>query len=233
MAKNKNYFTKETQKYIILYQNESDRDKRASIYEEHICPAFVELVHNLVSVYKFKSANEDIVHLKNDCMSFLYETILKWNPDKGTKAFSYFNVVAKNWLTIQTRKLLKISRKSVYFEEQDSFTPDEKSYLQKIEFDTEEIEKEKKIKVSKTSLEVIEHIRKHLKDENDIKCVHAIKTVFENVDSLDFLNKRAIFVYLREISGLNSTELSSSLSSIRKIYRKSVGPDKIFDIFNL
>ena len=134
MAKNKNYFTKETQKYIILYQNETDSDRRAAIYEEHICPAFVELVHNLVSVYKFKSANEDIVHLKNDCMSFLYETILKWNPNKGTKAFSYFNVVAKNWLTIQTRKLLKISRKSVYFEEQDSFTPDEKSYLQKIQY---------------------------------------------------------------------------------------------------
>ena len=45
--------------------------------------------------------------LKSDCVSFLYETLEKFDPSKGSKAFSYFNVVAKNWLIIQSKKRVK------------------------------------------------------------------------------------------------------------------------------
>ena len=36
----------------------------------------------------------------------------------------------------------------------------------------------------------------------------------------DFLNKRAIFVYLRELSGLNAKQLSVAMSNLRKYYRE-------------
>ena len=81
--------------------------------------------------------------------------------------------------------------------------------------------------------ELLTQIKHSLKTEKEIACIDAIISLFERVDDLELLNKRAVFVYLREISGLNSSELSSSLSSIRKIYRKVVGPDKKFDIFNI
>ena len=48
------------------------------------------------------------------------------------------------------------------------------------------------------------------------------------VDQLDFLNKRAIFVYVRDISGLNSKQLSASMSSIRKLYRELKQEDPFF-----
>jgi hypothetical protein len=231
--KRKNYFTLDTQNKIIEYQNTTDLKLRSIIYEHHVYPAFTELVHNLVSVYKFKSLNEDMSHLKHDCVSFLFEQIHKWNPEKGTKAFSYFNVVAKNWLTIQSRKLLKMSKKNVHFEDPELFTSQEKKYLREIEPDNEQETLNKKNKLAYMIIDIIDHIECHLKEGNDTKCAHAVRTVFENIDNLDYLNKRAVFVYLREISGLNSSELSSSLSSIRKIYRKVVGHDKKFDIFNI
>ena len=80
-------------------------------------------------------------------------------------------------------------------------------------------------------IKMIDYVIDNLKDENDIKCAHAIRHTFVNIDNLDYLNKRAVFVYLREISGLNSSELSSSLTSIRKIYKKVVGPDKQFSFW--
>ena len=40
------------------------------------------------------------------------------------------------------------------------------------------------------------------------------------IGDLDFLNKRAIFVYLREISGLNPKQLSVAMSGIRKHYKE-------------
>ena len=95
--KKKNYyFGMDVQNKIVEYQITDCPKKKEKIYEEFINPAFTELVHSLVSVYGFKASNEDIAHLKSDCVSFLYETIYKWSPDKKSKAFSYFNVVAKN-----------------------------------------------------------------------------------------------------------------------------------------
>ena len=127
--KKKNYFTKETQEYIKKYQEEATKRRKNKIYTEFIMPAFEELVQNLVSVYGFKSYNEDLNHLKSDCVSFLYETIPKWNPDNGTKAFSYFNVVAKNWLTINSRRLHKNSRRSLSLEEPENFSSFDKTRM--------------------------------------------------------------------------------------------------------
>jgi len=230
--KKKNYyFTKQTQEMIVEYQNEKLKRKKDSLYRDHIHPAFTELVHNLVSVYNYKSANENILHLKSDCVSFLFETIHKWNPENGTKAFSYFNVVAKNWLTINSRRLLKNARRSVSMDALEEFTSDEKKCLAEIDIDYSHeniLVKDEKYVIIR---EMIEHIKTLLKDERDIRCIDAIYHIYNNIDSLDYLNKRAIFVYLREISGLNSSELSSSLSNIRKHYKKIAGPDKMFDWF--
>jgi hypothetical protein len=74
-------------------------------------------------------------------------------------------------------------------------------------------------------------IKTRAKNNQEKKCVDAIIQIFENVDQLDYLNKRALFVYVRELSGLTSKQLSVCMSNLRKIYRGLVGPDKKYDIF--
>ena len=232
--KSKNYyFGQEVQDKIVEYQKSKCEIEKQAIYEKYISPAFTELTKSLVSVYKFKSANEDIDHLKADCVSNLFETIHKWKPEKGKKAFSYFNVVAKNFLTIQSRRLLKNSNRNVYLDDSERLSNNIKSEIYEKEYvDGDELLRQSIEKYNKI-LEIIDYISDKIKDENDIKCCFAIKKLFTEIESIEFFNKRAIFVYLREISGLNSTELSSSLSSIRKIYRKSVGHDKMFNLFDI
>lgn len=232
-TKKKPYFGQDVQNSIVKYQKTDLREDRNKIYEVEIYPALNELVQSLVSVYGFKSSSEDIDHLKSDCISFLFETLHKWSPDKGTKAFSYFNVVAKNWLTINSRRLLKNQRRSVYLDDQENLNNSDKSQIyDEVWVDPEETENERKI-FFKRLIDIINFIEDQIKDENDQKCVLAIRKIFDSIDDIEFFNKRAVFVYMREISGLNSTELSSSLSSIRKIYRKNVGQDKKFILFDI
>ena len=221
------YFTLDTQSKIVEYQKLKNKRRQDSIYTEHIQPAFTELVHNLVSVYKFKSSIEDINHLKHDCVVFLFETLYKWKPENGTKAFSYFNVVAKNWLTIHSRRLLKHSRRSVSVDNPTDFTSYEKSQLNRIDKDVAQAYEDdiKRDSFTEVFNGILQQVKLKLKDQRDFRCIDAIQQVFDNVENLDYLNKRAVFVYLREISGLNSTELSSSISNIRKHYRKIVGTD--------
>ena len=79
--------------------------------------------------------------------------------------------------------------------------------------------------------DMLKELESRARNDAEKRCCAAISHVFDNVDQLDFRNKRAGFVYVRDISGLNSKQLSVCMSSIRKIYREIAGPDKKFDIF--
>lgn len=222
MSKNY-YFNNETQQKIKEYQEAETKFEKDRIYVEYIMPAFDELVTKLISVYKYNASNEDMNHLKNDCITFLFETIRKWDADKGKKAFSYFNVVAKNWLTIQTRRINKNSKRSVCIDESDDMTLQERECLTNIDSDYENSPEDILCsqQTNDTILFELDKISRILIKENDKKCIYAIIHIFKNVETLDYFNKRAVFIYLREISGLDSSELSSSLSRIRKIWKKS------------
>lgn len=230
--KRKNYyFTQEVQDKIELFQITECLETKNKIYDVYISPAFNDLVQSLIAVYKFRTTNEDINHLKSDCVSFLFETIYKWKPEKGKKAFSYFNVVAKNYLTIQTRRMLKNGNRNVYLDDEISLSNADKKFVYEKEYQDGDAVLENSLNKYNRILEIIDFISDNVTDSNDIKCCYAIKKIFSDINDIEFFNKRAVFVYLREISGLNSTELSSSLSSIRKIYKKNVGLEKQFNIF--
>ena len=66
---------------IELFQKTECVATKNKIFDVHILPAFRDLVQSLISVYKFKATNEDIDHLKSDCVTFLFETIYKWKPE--------------------------------------------------------------------------------------------------------------------------------------------------------
>ena len=73
-------------------------------------------------------------------------------------------------------------------------------------------------------------IKDRLHNENEIACMNAIVTLFGKIDDLDLLNKRAVFVYMRELSSLTPKQLSVAMSSIRKHYKDLVKDDR-FEFF--
>jgi len=79
-------------------------------------------------------------------------------------------------------------------------------------------------------LKLLKEIKSRVTNENEIVCIDSIITIFESVDDLDFLNKRAIFVYIRELSGLSPKQLSIAMSMIRKHYKELSKSDS-FRIF--
>ena len=224
------YFTKETQAAIEEYQQEPDRTAREKIYKERIASAFEQLAESLIYVYGFNSPYETVASMKVDCVAFLYETIHKWDPARGTKAFSYFNVVAKNWLIIRCRNAKKNFNRHVSMSDLNAMSSRDKNAVANYQVIPGPDEILEKRNFKNEMNKVIEELESRVKKQNEGLCVEAIKTVFENVDNLDFLNKRAIYVYIREISGLNSKQLSVAMSKIRKHYKQIVHDDKIIDL---
>jgi len=225
------YFPESTQEQIVLYQNEINIERRREIYVHGIQPSFDKLVENLIFVYGFKTPYDSFHTLKTDCISFLYESINKWSPDKGTKAFSYFNVVAKNWLIIRSRQAMKRTKRHVSMDYPTDMTPAQLFALENYDIiqspDDVMIAQDR----SKVIGEMLVEMEQCVSNDTERVCLGAIQSVFSNIDNLDFLNKRAILVYIRDISGLTPKQLSVSMSSIRKYYKKMTGKDSKFDLF--
>ena len=70
-------------------------------------------------------------------------------------------------------------------------------------------------------MEMLYKIRGMLKSENELQCVNSIITIFDNIDDIDLLNKSAILLYMRELSGLSPKQLTRAMQSIKRHYKKS------------
>jgi len=54
--------------------------------------------------------------------------------------------------------------------------------------------------------------------ENDQKVYKAILVLFESKDEIEIFNKKAIYLYLRELTGLNTKQVVNSLNKFRERY---------------
>lgn len=214
------YFNADTQKAIIAYQKATEKKDKDMIYVKEIMPAFEKLTENLINIHKFTSLHDSFDDLKNDCVNFLFETIGKFDDSRGSNAFSYFNVVAKNWLIIKTKQKLLKTKRNVSLDDPEALTINDQQVIeennivqpQDIALDREH--------ATQNIIEILYDIRNKVKTENELLCINSIITIFENINEIDLLNKSAILLYLRELSGLSPKQLTTSLQNIKKHYRK-------------
>ena len=208
------YFTQVHENAIIEYcQPQTTYKRRCELYEDLIQPAFNEMVDKIVFTYRFTSL-PNIDELRQDCKVWLTTILAKYDPNRGSKAFSYFSVITKNWFIHQVKKTTKRAKREVEYEKvgkeineamQTSNNPVIDDYIEK---------------------EFWNHFYKELESwdssrmsENELLVYNAIRQLFASVEDLDLLNKKAIYLYLREITGLNTKQIVSQLNKMRKRYR--------------
>ena len=104
--KKKMYFTEDTQNAIIAYNQESDLAKRNKVWNEFIHKPIDKLAENIINRFRFMYMDGGIKEVKSEVVSFLLTKLPKYTEDKG-KAFSYFSIVAKNYLIQNNNKNYK------------------------------------------------------------------------------------------------------------------------------
>jgi len=210
--KKNHYFTKDHENAIIRYSNTSCKRERTELYIKWIQPAFNEMVDKIVFTYKFTNL-PNIDYLRDECKIWLMTILDKFDPSKGSKAFSYFSVITKNWFIHKVKKQQKRNRREIdydnisksYEEEYLSTTESYVSNREEEEFWTRFYEEIKSWDTSQMK-------------ENDLKVYQAIIVLFESKEDIEIFNKKAIYLYLREITGLNTKQIVNSLKKFRKKY---------------
>jgi len=211
--KKNNYFTKVHEVAIIEYASTDDRSVRSRLYTELIGPAFNELVDKIVYTYKFNTL-PNIDYLKDDCKLWLITILGKYDPERKSKAFSYFSVITKNWFIHKVKQNSKRLKRDVQYEDIDA-TKVNDILVTHHEYESNREQKEYWQLLFK-EIDSWENLK--LK-ENERKVLEAIRILFNSIDEIEIFNKKAIYLYMREITGLNTKQIVNNLNRMRERYR--------------
>ena len=210
------YFTQETEDAIILYNQTTDSEIRSRLYNNKIHYAFFKLTENIIHTFKFYYTEVDnITDLQHEVITFLLSKIHLFKPEKGAKAFSYFGTIAKRYLILSNQKNYKKRVDTAPIEileesESHSYNIDESSYNERLS--------------SFIDL-YIEHCTQNIYElfpkEYDAQIADAILELFRKRENLDIFNKKALYIYIREIIDVKTPKITKIANQLYDIFKQN------------
>jgi len=172
------------------------------------------MVEKITYTYKFTTL-PNIDPLKEECKIWLTTILDKYDPSKGSKAFSYFSVITKHWFIHKLKKNSAKTKKEVSYEElvretvHEDLVTDEDIYANT---------REQKEFWQSLLFEVDRWERADLK-VNERRVIEAVKILLNSAEQIEIFNKKAVYLYLRELTGLNTKQIVNNLNKLRAKYR--------------
>ena len=205
-----NYFTQETEDAIVAYNNSNDHVFRDKIFSDKIYFPLYKLAENIIHTFKFYYTDvDDLEDLKLEIVSLLVEEKLHmFDPTRGAKAFSYFGTIVKRHLINYNNKNYKRLKQLTTM---DSW---EGSY----DLNTPEIHPNA-ITLKQVFDEYIEDMYEKLDElftkEEDKQIADAVLTLFRKRNDLDIFKKKALYIYIREITGTETPYLTKVINILK------------------
>ena len=207
-AKRKVYFGKEVQDAIIEYNTSSDDSERNIIYGTRIHKAFDKLAENIINTFKFTYFDYGFEDIKCEVVSFMVMNIHKYDHTKGSKAFSYFSVVAKNYLILHNNANYKKYKthdkiEALDYERNMSDTLDDRiDFLDNL-------------------IKYFEYKIPHLfKKKKDIDVAYAIIELIKQREEIENFNKKALYILIREMTNVETSYITKVTNVFKSHYKK-------------
>lgn len=212
-----NYFTSETEQYINKYNKSTDSDYRAKIFTDHIYLPFYKLAENIIHTFKFYYTDvEQIEDLKHEVVSMLLEEkIMKFDPDNGAKAYSYFGTIVKRWLINYNNKNYKKLKQVGSFDEMEESYEGSMNVILPGGITLSQF---LDMWVEKTYDKMDELFNK----DSEKKIADAVLTIFKTRHDLDIFKKKALYIYIREMTDCETPHLTKVISVLK---------DDFYDIY--
>jgi len=206
-----NYFTKETEEAINRYNATDDPELRAQIFTEEIYYPFYKLAENIIHTFKFYYTDVDnLEDLKHEIVTVLLEEkIDKFDPTNGAKAFSYFGTIVKRWLINYNNKNYKQLKKRGTFEEFDDY-----------KVSTPDLEESNAIPLGTFIDEYVDYMYDELEvlfdKPAEQQIADAVLTIFKTRHDLDIFKKKALYIYIREMTDCKTPHLTKVIKVLKQ-----------------
>ena len=209
------YFTQETEDAIVQYNNTSDPFLRDKIFKDKIYFPFYKLVENIIHTFKFYYTDvNDIEDLKLEIISVLVEEkIHRFDPTNGAKAFSYFQTIVKRWLiNYNNRNYKKVKQIGTFDEMLDSWEPESESHFERsITLST---------LIDRFVVQSYDNMDNIFPKEYEQKVADAVLTLFKSRNDLDIIKKKALYIYVREMTDCETPVLTRVISRLKVEFYK-------------
>jgi len=208
------YFTSDTEEAIIEYLNETDQAKRNKIYNERIWYGFHKLTENIIHTFKFYYTEVDtIADLQHEVTAFLLEKLHLYKQDKG-KAYSYFGTIAKRYLILYNNNNYKKKKAKV-----DPTAADEDEGVLR-QLGRDDRKKDIKDFIDYYTEYVDKHMFTLFKKDHDRKVCDAVNILFKRRENLEIFNKKALYIYIREMTGVETPVITKVTKVLKKLYKR-------------
>jgi len=208
-AKSKQYFTKDTEDAIIEYNLTDDQRIKDSVYRDRIKPAFDKLAEIVYNKWKFTYFDDEPKDVMCEVVAFMIEKIHMYKNGKG-KAFSYFTIVARNYLILNNNANYKRYKDTSIL----SAMP--------VSFDTENNWKEEDTNdeyrtFNKQMLAYWdEHLENYFPKKRDMQIADAILELFRRAEYIENFNKKSLYLLIREMTGHPTHYITKVVTKMRE-----------------
>jgi len=216
MAKRKKksnvYFTKITDLAISAYNGiEDDRIKREKIYRRFIYPALLKLAENLINKVKPTYIDSTFVDLQTDLVTYLTERLNKFKPNAG-KAYSYYTRTSFNYLIAENQKAyskLKSNLLELNIDEQRNIMT---------EIHNDDMKENLKYFMDAYIEFCYDNLNYIFTNTTDIHVADSILHIFESRENIEDFNKKALYIFIRERTGLATTNITRVIKVLKQLY---------------
>ena len=240
------YFTKETEKAIVQYNRSSDPEERSELYQNHIHWPFYKLTENIIHTFKFYYTDgvENLEDLQHEIMVFLLSKIHLFNPENGAKAYSYFGTIVKRWLIVYNQKNYGNKIKNISISDLNNYSQldisdpsfivsknrqdDIDTVVEEEEFSSRNLNENKDYKHEDRLSMFIDQYVQYCTDRiyilfpkgNDAAIADAILELFRKRDNIDVFNKKALYIYIREMVDVKTPKITKIANKLYAIFKE-------------
>tara|TARA_R110000764_G_C10983354_1_gene380530 strand:- start:97 stop:813 length:717 start_codon:yes stop_codon:yes gene_type:complete len=211
--KSKRYFNKINEIAINAYNNCDDQRLKNKIYNRFIHYPFDKLAENVIHTYKTYYFDVPYEDVKANVVAFLNEKIHKFNGDNG-RAFSYFTVIARNWLFNENNANYARMKSRDGVEVIDS----SRNIINEV-YDQKQIEAVKDFMDYYVSY-MDYNIFKLFNKDRDRKIADSLTELFRTRDNLYSYNKKALYILIRERTGVQTQYITRVVGKMKIIYKE-------------
>jgi hypothetical protein len=207
--KSKQYFTLDTEEAIILYNKTTDQRTKNKLYQERIQYPFEKLAENILNTFKFSYFDVSKEDVQMEVISNLIEKIHMFQEGKG-KAFSYFSIVAKNYLILKNNGNYKRFKKTALLSEMpESWNPE--NDFKEVQFG-EELNEFKELMLKYWD----QNLTRVFTKKRDIQIADAVLELFRRSQHIENFNKKHLYLLIREMTDCKTHYITKVVNEMKK-----------------
>ena len=209
--KNRSYFTKITDLAIAGYNKSDDIATREKIYRRFIYPAFMKLTENIINKVKPDYIDSTFQDLQTDLVTYLTARLDKFNPNAG-KAYSYYTRTSFNYLIAENQKgyaKVKSDTLEINIDEQRNVVT---------EIHNDEMQETLREFMDAYIEYCYDNLNYIFSNSTDIHVADSVLHIFETRENIEEFNKKALYILIRERTGLETTNITRVIKTLKQIY---------------